>query len=102
MCPFPQVGVTDGIWQVDLEDSSQAVINECLYFYGCVFVVLQVYVPYNRTGFTLELKSLIFVLWDNSLELQMFLSCKNALLAFPSLAFTPASVPPCLPIVLPR
>ena len=30
VCPVPQVGVTDDIGPVDLENSPRAVVNECL------------------------------------------------------------------------
>ena len=67
-----------------------------------MLVVLHVSAPYSSTDFMLELNRCIFVCNDNAMELQMFLSCTNAPLAWPVLALTSASVPPCLSMMLPR
>ena len=57
-------------------------------FLEVVTVILQVSAPYISTGFTLVLKSVILVLIDNSLDVQMLFSCRKAALALPILIFT--------------
>ena len=71
-------------------------------FLEVVLVVLHVSAPYSSTYFTLELNRRIFVCNDNTLELQMFLSCIHVPLAVPILALTSASVQPFLSIILLR
>merc|ERR1711860_458550 len=67
-----------------------------------VSVVLQVSHPYSSTDFTFELNSLSLVLREIFPDFQMFRSCVKAVLAFPILAFTSASVPPSLSTMLPK
>jgi len=86
------------IWRLLLR---QLLIKVCT-FLMVALVVLHVSAPYCRTDFMLELNRHIFVCNGNTLELQMFLSCINALLALPNLPLTSASVPPCLSMILPR
>jgi len=86
------------IWRNPLR---QLLIKVCNFFL-VVLVGLRVSAPYSSTYFTLELNRRIVVCSDNTLELQMFLSCINVPLALPILALTSASVPPCLSIILPR
>ena len=71
----------------------QLLMNVCT-FIVVDTVVLHVSDPYNGTVLIFELKSLSFVRWLITLELQMFFSWMNAALALPILALTSASVPP--------
>ena len=59
------------IWRILLRQLLIKVFN----FMVVVLVVLHVSAPYNSTYFTLELTRRIFVCNDNTLALQMFLSC---------------------------
>ena len=70
-------------------------------FLVVVFVVPHVSAPYSSTDFILELNRRVFVCNDNTLELRMFLSWINPPLAWPILALTSKSIPPCS-IILPR
>ena len=69
-------------------------------FLMVMLVALHVSAPCSSTDFALELNRRIFVCNDNTLKLQMFLSCMNAPLALPILAITFASVPPCVLIIV--
>ena len=97
VCYLPKGAVTAGVWPVNLEDSSQTVINKDMYFLGGG-VVLRVSAPHSSTDLTLELNRRIFVCND-TLERWMFLSCINAPLI---LALISASVSLCLSMILHR
>ncbi|VDP25171.1 unnamed protein product [Schistosoma mattheei] len=76
-------------------------INACI-FLIVVVVVLQVSAPYSRTALTFVLEILTLILVESCFEFHMFFNRRNATLALPILAFTPASEPPCSSMMLPR
>ena len=65
-------------------------------------VVFQVSQPYSSTDLTFELKSLIFVEVEILDAFHTLLRLTKAVLAFPILVLTSASVPPFPSIMLPR
>ena len=65
-------------------------------------VVFQVSQPYSSTDLTVELKSLIFVEIEILDAFHTLLRLAKAVLAFPILVLTSASVPPFPSIMLPR
>ena len=65
---MPEIWVTDGVGTAYLEDPSQAAVDEGLYLAGCGFGCSPCFRTYKRIDLTLELKSLIFVLVDNTLS----------------------------------
>ena len=65
-------------------------------------VVFQVSQPYSSTDLTFELKSLIFVEIEILDAFHTLLRLAKAVLAFPILVLTSASVPPFPSIMLPR
>jgi len=67
-----------------------------------VLVLIHISAPHSSIDFTLELNRRIFVYNDNTLELQIFLSCINAPVALPIIALNFESVPPCLSMILSR
>ncbi|VDP28154.1 unnamed protein product [Schistosoma curassoni] len=67
-----------------------------------MLVVLQVSALYSRTALTFVLKILTLILVESCFEFHIFFNCSNTVLAFPILAFTSASEPPCSSMMLPR
>ena len=80
-----QSSVANGVRPVYFEDFARQEFMKVCTFLVRVFVVRHVSAPYNRTDFTFELKSRIFVWVLMVLDRQTFFRVMNAALAFPIL-----------------
>ncbi|VDP24429.1 unnamed protein product [Schistosoma margrebowiei] len=92
--------MVSGQWMLNIL-RRQLFINTCT-FLMVVVVVLHVSAPYTTTALTFVLKILTLILVGSCFEFHIFLNCRNVALAFPILAFTYASGPPCSSMMLPR
>ena len=97
-----QFFVGEDLRPADLQDASQALVNEGFYLRGVVGCCSPYFAPNSNTDFTLVLKNPYLCMDREGSRSPNVFNNTKATLAFPILAITSASVPPNLSTMRPR